>query len=249
MLLYDINEDYVLKEIYTLEQYLSGSFQMTSSPDSEVLYIFYQSTFNAKQIPKNCLVTYNGLSERGLGQAIKKSLDKLYFSSFVKNFSVADGFNKILYLSEDNTVQLIDFANNKPLTKKMFSQIQVTSAAMDPSGFLVVLSSPDFLRAYFVFNQDFQIIHNINLKQISLMNFSMRGDLLAVISGKVLHLFDPYDFSTIKLVQLDSYNIKSFKWILNDYQFITSSFQSYAYRWSTTSVEKVKDIFIPDKSD
>jgi uncharacterized protein (UPF0128 family) len=67
-----------------------------------------------------------------------------------------------------------------------------------PIGFQIVLGFKEGFRVYFYLNNDLRQIYEMYCKQCNKVKYSNRGDMLAILSGNMIMIYDPYTFEKIK---------------------------------------------------
>jgi uncharacterized protein (UPF0128 family) len=67
-----------------------------------------------------------------------------------------------------------------------------------PIGFQIVLGFKEGFRVYFYLNNDLRQIYEMYCKQCNQAKYSNRGDMLAILSGNMIMIYDPYTFEKIK---------------------------------------------------
>ena len=67
-----------------------------------------------------------------------------------------------------------------------------------PIGFQIALGFKEGFRVYYYLNNDFKQIYELYCKQCNQVKYSNRGDMLAIMSGNLIMIYDPYTFEKIK---------------------------------------------------
>ena len=119
-------------------------------------------------------------------------------SGSIIDFGVSTANRVMVSVSSD---QMIKVHSLLPKIEDRFSLSTLSknlSIDIHPIGFQIALGFKEGFRVYYYLNNDVKQIFETYCKQCNKVKYSNRGDMLVILSGNLILIYDPYTFEKIQ---------------------------------------------------
>eukprot|EP00282_Hemiselmis_andersenii_P016281 CAMPEP_0114178544 /NCGR_PEP_ID=MMETSP0043_2-20121206/38603_1 /TAXON_ID=464988 /ORGANISM="Hemiselmis andersenii, Strain CCMP644" /LENGTH=568 /DNA_ID=CAMNT_0001276969 /DNA_START=30 /DNA_END=1733 /DNA_ORIENTATION=- len=140
----------------------------------------------------------------------------------------------------DRSVRVWNYVDKTCEVAKVF-QDDLSSIAIHPSGFHILVGFSDKLRLFNVLIDDLKLFQEFPLKSCREVRFSHGGHRFAAVNISNIVIFDTYTFQRLGVLISHTAVVKSVCWSMDDFKLVSAGIDGAVYEWSLQGFTRTEE--------